>query len=287
MAQTGFVPAPRAANRPELSAFLRAMRERVRPRDVGLPEFGRRRTPGLRRQEVAQLAAVSIDWYIRLEQGRVGVPGTAVLDAVAQALRLSEAERHHLHLIARGEAPPARHVPAPASQSLRKLLESMPVTPAWIVDFRFDVLAHNAAAVALFGPGFAVGTNTAEPLFVDPGARDFQLDWDRIAREHVGNLRADLARHPDDPRLLSLITGLRRASSDFAAWWDDHTVQRRTNGTKRVLHPAAGVMTLNYDVLAVQDGSEQRLCVVTPADAHAEETLRSLVFQQAKLRAVN
>ncbi|XVV15524.1 helix-turn-helix transcriptional regulator [Actinoplanes sp. CA-131856] len=273
--------------RPELSAFLRAMRSRVRPADVGLPETGPRRTPGLRRQEVAQLAAVSIDWYIRLEQGRVGVPGAAVLDALAQALKLTEAERHHLHLIARGEAPPSRHVPAPASESLRALLHSMPTTPAWILDFRFDVLAHNAAAVALFGPGFAVGTNTAEPLFLDPGARAFQLDWTRIAREHVGNLRANLARHPGDPRLRSLIDGLRRQSPEFAGWWDDQTVQERTNGTKRVLHPTGGVMTVRYDVLAVQDGSEQRLSVITPADAQAENTLRALVYPRNGLRAVN
>jgi PAS domain-containing protein len=263
------------------------MRSRVRPEDVGLPEMGRRRTPGLRRQEVAQLAAVSIDWYIRLEQGRVGVPGTAVLDAVAQALKLSEAERHHLHLIARGEVPPPRHVPASASQSLRALLHSMPTVPAWILDFRFDVLAHNAAAVALFGPGFAAGTNTAEPLFLDPGSRDFQLDWTRIAREHVGNLRANLTRHPDDPRLKALVGELRRKSNDFAAWWDDQTVEERTNGTKRVLHPTVGIMTLRYDVLAVQDGSQQRLSVITPADANAESALRSLIFQQNRLRAVN
>jgi PAS domain-containing protein len=262
------------------------MRARVHPEDVGLPDVGRRRTPGLRRQEVAQLAAVSIDWYIRLEQGRVGVPGSAVLDAVAQALALSEAERHHLHLIARGEAPPARHVPAPASESLQALLHSMPMTPAWIVDFRFDVLAHNAAAVALFGPGFAVATNTAQPLFLDPGARDFQLDWTRIAREHVGNLRANLARHPDDPRLRSLVGELRQKSPDFATWWDDQTVQERTNGTKRILHPLGGVMTLRYDVLAVQDGSEQRLSVVTPADAQAEDVLRSIVSQHSGLRVV-
>jgi transcriptional regulator with XRE-family HTH domain len=281
------MPAPRATNRPELSAFLRVMRARVRPEDVGLPELSRRRTPGLRRQEVAQLAAVSIDWYIRLEQGRVGVPGTAVLDAVAQALKLSEAERHHLHLIARGEAPPPRHVPAPASESLRTLLHSMPTTPAWILDFRFDVLAHNASAVALLGPGFTVGTNTAEPLFLDPGARDFQLDWTRIAREHVGNLRANLTRHPADPRLKALVSDLRRTSTEFATWWDDQTVQERTNGTKRILHPTAGVMTLRYDVLAVQDGSDQRLSVITPADTDAENALRSLIFQDHGLRAVN
>lgn len=281
------MPAPRAANRLELSAFLRAMRARVRPEDVGLPDLGRRRTPGLRRQEVAQLAAVSIDWYIRLEQGRVGVPGTAVLDAVAQALRLSEAERHHLHLIARGDAPPPRHVPASASPSLRALLHSMPAVPAWILDFRFDVLAHNAAAVALFGPDFAVGTNTAEPFFLDPNVRDFQLDWIRIAREFVGNLRANLTRHPGDPRLTALVGELRRKSSDFATWWDDQTVEERTNGTKRVLHPTAGIMTLRYDVLAVQDGSQQRLSVITPADANAESALRSLIFRQNRLRAVS
>ncbi|GAA1583248.1 helix-turn-helix transcriptional regulator [Actinoplanes couchii] len=278
--------APRVTNRPELSAFLRAKRARLRPADAGLPELGRRRTPGLRRQEVAQLAAVSIDWYIRLEQGRVGVPGTAVLDAVAQALRLSEAERHHLHLIARGEAPPARHVPAPASESLRVLLHSMTATPAWIVDFRFDVLAHNAAATALFGPGFAAGTNTAAPLFLDAGVRDFQLDWSRIAREHVGNLRANLIKHPDDPRLLALVADLRLRSAEFAAWWDDQTVQERVSGTKRILHPTAGVMTVRYDVLAVQDGSGQRLSVVTPADAAAETALRSLIFPATGLRAV-
>ncbi|GIE83108.1 transcriptional regulator [Actinoplanes philippinensis] len=281
------MPAPRATNRPELSAFLRAMRSRRRPADVGLPETDRRRTPGLRRQEVAQLAAVSIDWYIRLEQGRVGVPGAAVLDAVGQALRLSEAERHHLHLIARGEAPPPRHQPAPASESLQVMLHSMPATPAWILDFRFDVLAHNAAAAALFGPGFTPGVNTAEQLFLDPGSRDIQLDWTRIAREYVGNLRANLARHPGDPRLTALVGDLRRGSSDFAAWWDDHTVQERTNGTKRILHPTAGILTLRYDVLAVQDGSGQRLSVVTPADTHAETALRTLIFPPAGLRAVN
>ncbi|MDQ0365208.1 helix-turn-helix transcriptional regulator [Catenuloplanes indicus] len=280
------MPSPRSASRPELSAFLRAMRSRVRPADVGLREFGRRRTPGLRRQEVAELAAVSIDWYIRLEQGRVGVPGAAVLDAVAQALKLSETERHHLHLIARGEAPPGRHVPAPASESLRTMLHSMPMTPAWIVDLRFDILAHNAAAAAFFGPGFGVGKNATLPLFLDPGAREFQLDWSRIAREHVGNLRANLARHPGDPRLLELVTELRRQSGDFAAWWDDQTVQERTNGTKRILHPTGGVVHVRYDVLAVQDGSEQRLSVITPADAQAENALRAIVFAQSGLRAV-
>ena len=244
------------------------MRARVRPEVVGLPDVGRRRTPGLRRQEVAQLAAISID--VRLEQGRVGVPGAAVLDAVSRALALSEAERQHLHLIDRGEAPPPRHMPA---------------TPAWIRDFRFDVLAHNVAAVALFGSGFAAGVNTAKSLFLDRGARDFQLDWTRIAREHVGNLRVNLVQ-PNDSRLRSLVGELRQESPDFATWWDDQTVQERTNGTKRILHPIGGVMTLRYDVLAVQDGSEQRLSVVTPADTQADDVLRSLISRHRGLRVV-
>ncbi|GAB6897658.1 helix-turn-helix transcriptional regulator [Kineosporia succinea] len=263
-----------------------AMRARLRPEDVGLPPAARRRTPGLRRQEVAQLAAVSIDWYIRLEQGRVGVPGTAVLDAVAQALALSEAERHHLHLIARGEAPPPTPVPAPVSDSLRTLLHGLPTTPAWILDHRFDVLAHNAASNALFGPGFTVGVNSAEQLFLDPGARDFQLDWPRIARENVGNLRANLARHPSDPRLSALIEKLRSGSADFAQWWDDQTVGERTHGTKRLRHPAVGVITVRYDVLAVQDGSGQRLSVVTPADTHAQDAFLTILARGPGLRVV-
>jgi transcriptional regulator with XRE-family HTH domain len=280
------VTVPRSKSKPELSAFLMAMRARLKPEDAGLPAFGRRRTPGLRRQEVAQLAAVSIDWYIRLEQGRVGVPGTAVLDAVAQALVLSEAERHHLHLIARGEAPPARHVPSPVSESLQALLHSMPMTPAFIFDLRFDVLAYNAATTAFFGPDFTTSVNTAQQIFLDPAARDFQLDWSRIAHETLGNLRANLARHPDDPRLNAVITGLRQNSPDFAQGWDDQTVQERTSGTKRVHHPVGGIMTMRYDVLAVQDGSGQRLQAITPADAQAEEALRAIISQGSGLRVV-
>ncbi|NUS14501.1 MAG: helix-turn-helix domain-containing protein [Streptomyces sp.] len=266
--------------RPELAQFLRAMRARLTPRDVDLPDVGRRRTPGLRRQEVAQLAAVSIDWYIRLEQGRVGVPGAAVLDAVAGALRLSPAERQHLHLVARGEAPPAAYVPAPVTASLRALLDGMPLTPAYVVDFRMDVLARNAAAAALFGEDFGTGEagNTAWLMFSPSSKlRAAQLDWERIARETVGNLRANRARHPDDPRLAELVAELHRISPEFAGWWDDHTVRTRSHGTKRLRHPAAGELTVRYDVLATCDGSEQYLVAVTPADAPAEHALRRLV----------
>ncbi|MER5529439.1 helix-turn-helix transcriptional regulator [Streptomyces sp. NPDC002677] len=271
----------RAPKRAELGEFLRAMRARLRPEDVGLPELGRRRTPGLRRQEVAQLAAVSIDWYIRLEQGRVGTPGAAVLDAVAQALRLSPSERHHLHLLARDETPVTRHLSAPVGDSLRVLLAGMPLLPAYVVDFRFDVLAHNAAATALFGADFGtageITGNTARVLFLEPGMRAVQLDWARVARETVGNLRANLARHPDDPRLREVIAELRGRSTEFTAWWDDHTVQQRAHGRKRLRHPVVGELAVCYDTLATLDDSDQCLIAVTPADLAAEAALRRLM----------
>lgn len=266
----------------ELAQFLRAMRGRLLPQDVGLPDVGRRRTPGLRRQEVAQLAAVSVDWYIRLEQGRVGMPGTGVLDALAGALRLSPAERQHLHVIARGQAPVARHVSLPVGASLRVMLDGMPLLPAYIVDFRLDILAHNNAAAALFGEDFGTGDagNAARLLFLQTRMRAMQLDWAHVARETVGNLRATLARRSDDARLRELIAELRAGSTEFAAWWDDHTVKQRAHGTKRIRHPVVGELTVRYDTLATLQGAEHSMIVVTPADAAAERCLRELMVNR-------
>ncbi|MBO1414245.1 helix-turn-helix transcriptional regulator [Streptomyces sp. FH025] len=269
--------------RTDLAEFLRAVRARLQPSQVGLPEGGRRRTPGLRRQEVAQLAAVSVEWYVRLEQGRVGTPGAAVLDALARALRLSPSERRHLHLIGRGEAPAGPQVCAPIHDSLRVLLDGMPLLPGYVMDFRLDVLAHNAAAAALFGADFGTGgaDNIARLLFLSPRMRESQLDWERVARETVGNLRANLAAHRDDARLLALIAELRDGSPEFATWWHDHTVQERAHGTKRVRHPVAGELALCYDVLATLEGSGQRLVAVTPVDPASDRALRTLMADHA------
>lgn len=269
---------------PEFAAFLRAMRARLTPADVGLPTGERRRLPGLRRQEVAQLAAVSIDWYIRLEQGRVGAPGSAVLDALADALLLSELERRHLHLIARGESPAPRHRPAPLSASLRVLLAGMPLLPAYVIDFRFDVLARNEAAAAVFGSGFGTGmaANLARLVFLDPATRRMQLDWDRVARETVGNLRANLARHRGDARLGELVTELRDGSPEFDGWWQDHAVLERNHGRKRIRHPIGGELVLGYDMLAFLDDSDQRLFVLTPADAATERALRTIIGRHSR-----
>ncbi|NUR61042.1 MAG: helix-turn-helix domain-containing protein [Catenulispora sp.] len=273
----------RAATRQQtLGEFLVAMRGRLTPEDVGLRTTGRRRTPGLRRQEVAELAAVSIDWYIRLEQGRVGAPGTGVLDAIGEALRLSPAEREYLHLTARGETPPRRLPPgrgAEVAGSLRAVLDGMPLLPAYVIDHCFDVLAHNAAATAMFGDGFGSGLagNTALLLFLGPESRRTQLSWEQVARETVGALRANRARYPHDPRLQQVVETLRARSPEFAGWWEDHTVGERTRGVKLVLHPVAGLMTVAYDVLAAGGEDEQRIVVLTPVDASTEERLRSLV----------
>jgi len=207
----------------------------------------------------------------------------AVLDALARALRLSPAERHHLHLIARGQVPLAPHVPAPVSDSLLILLDGMPLLPAYVIDFRLDILARNSAAAALFGEGFGAGelANAAHLLFLAPRMRRMQRDWARVAREMVGNLRANLARHHDDVRLRTLIAELGERSSEFAAWWQDHTVQQRAHGAKRIVHPAVGELTVCYDALATQEGSDQCLIVVTPADSAAEQSLRTLVAGRA------
>ncbi|RAJ32068.1 helix-turn-helix protein [Kitasatospora sp. SolWspMP-SS2h] len=272
---TEHAPSPQA----ELAAFLRAKRARRQPEDVGLPRGPRRRTPGLRRQEVAQLAAVSVEWYVRLEQGRVGTPGGAVLDALAEALRLTPDEHRHLHLIARRETPvpPAPRAPqGPVRDSLRQLLDGIPLFPAYVTDHRLDVLAHNAAARALFGPAFGTGAsdNTARMLFLDPAARTTQLDWARVARETVGHLRTATARRPDDPRLAALLAELRSHSAEFTLWWDDHTVLDRATGTKRVRHAEVGDLRLHYDILTT---GHHRLFTLTPADPATDRALRHLV----------
>lgn len=281
------------------------MRARISPEDVGLPRHGTgtRRTPGLRRQEVAQLAAVSIDWYIRVEQGRAGTPSTAVLDAIADALRLSPAERDHLHLLARDDKPRPRRNPAPAQipPSINYLLRGMPLIPAYVVDFRFDIQARNDAAAAVFGEDFgsAAFPNAAAILFENPGMRAVQLDWTRIARETVGNLRANHARHRDDERLRTLIDRLRAVDEDFARWWEDRTVEERQHGMKRLRHPEVGDLTLSYDYLSIGSSvghsvggdigvdatPDLKLVTVTPADAVSEQGVRTLITRHTHRRA--
>jgi transcriptional regulator with XRE-family HTH domain len=266
------------AAREELREFLRSRRARVRPDEVGLPVgAGPRRVPGLRREELALLAGVSVDYYTRLEQGRdVNVSGE-VLDAVASALRLDEVERAHLRQLAqparerrRRTAPPPQRVRA----GVRQLLDGMS-TPAFVIGRRSDILATNRLARALLTDFDALPPeerNHARWVLLDPEARERYADWERVARDGVAALRVQAARHPEDPQLAALVGELTMRSPEFATWWAEHDVRVLSHGTKRYRHPVVGELTLSYEALPLIDDPDQVLYLysVEPASPSAE-----------------
>ncbi|MFI7385927.1 helix-turn-helix transcriptional regulator [Streptomyces sp. NPDC049813] len=268
----------------DIGDFLRSRRARIRPGDVGLPGHGRRRVPGLRREEVAQLAGVSVDYYIRLEQGRGSSVSDAVLDAVARVLRLDETERTYLRAVAR-PAPGGRRAQdgrAPAPQvraGLRLLLDTIDRAPAFVLGRRMDVLAWNALGDALLGFSALAPEerNMPRQVFLAPAARELYPQWPAVAAETVAYLRLDAGAHPRDPRLASLIGELSLASEDFRRLWADHQVRAKTYGTKRMRHPVAGDLVLPYETLSVAGDSDQALVVYTPEPGSVtEERLRLL-----------
>jgi transcriptional regulator with XRE-family HTH domain len=257
----------RATSRAELATFLRSRRERLRPSDVGLPDGGRRRTPGLRRQEVAQLAGMSVDYYIRLEQGRGPQPSRQVLSAMARALMLTADEREYLFRIAGHNPPlvagPNRDVPA----GIWHLLNLLQDTPAYVLDAKYEVLAWNRLAVHFIGDLSALpprDRNIIRWLFQQP---DDDLHWTeessvRFAEACVADLRAAQARYPADPGIRELVTELLGTSPRFAAMWAEHHVQVRRGITKRMEHPLVGHLELECQLLHLQD-SDQRLVIYT------------------------
>ncbi|MEV6331319.1 helix-turn-helix transcriptional regulator [Streptomyces sp. NPDC051909] len=255
-------------DRRELADFLRRSRERVRPQDAGLPAGPRRRTPGLRREEVAHLAGMSADYYIRLEQARGPQPSPQMLAALARALRLSTDERDHLHLLA-GHRPPAGpaagdHV-APA---LLHLLDQLIGTPAQILNDLGDVLAQNLMARALLGGVCTVsehGRNVVWRWFTDPDARTAYPpeQHEHYSRLHVADLRAAYGRRGGDQAVTRLVERLRAASEEFAELWPRHEVAVRRLSRMRVLHPVVGLLDLDCQVLLAPEG-EQRLVIYTP-----------------------
>ncbi|MCG6495301.1 helix-turn-helix domain-containing protein [Kitasatospora sp. A2-31] len=272
-----------------LSEFLRTRRARLRPEDVDLPEFGgRRRVAGLRREELAQLAGVSVDYYTRLEQGRVGNPSDAVLDAVARSLRLDPDEARHLHRLARprpaGRAaaePPAPRGPQPVRPMLARLLEQLHDTPAMVMGRRMDVLAWNPAATALFGDYAALAPaerNIARITFLDPASRELYADWAACARENVAFLHLEAGRRPEDRRLAALIGELSMRSEEFRRWWAEHPVRDKTSGRKCFHHPLVGRLDLAYDTLRPTDDPDQAL-ITYAADpgSPSDDALRMLL----------
>ncbi|NYI05332.1 helix-turn-helix transcriptional regulator [Allostreptomyces psammosilenae] len=235
-----------------LGAFLRARRGRVTPESVGLTVGRRRRVRGLRREELAQLAGISVDYYVRLEQGRATQPSAEVLDALARALRLDAAERGHLATLAgagRGPAPRAR-----VSPLLRRLLDSMEGFPAFVTNHRLDVVAWNDLGAELVGgldrPGRR-DRNNARYLFLDPASRSVFPEWEDRAAESVGQLRVSAGRYPDDTELAALITELSARSAEFRRIWTSGEVVMCGAGRKRLRHPVAGLLTLDYETMHI------------------------------------
>ncbi|MGO4420853.1 helix-turn-helix transcriptional regulator [Streptomyces sp. NPDC000941] len=252
-------------DRTQLADFLRRCRTRLSPADVGLGPGARRRTPGLRREEVAQLTGMSTDYYTRLEQARGPRPSRQMLTALARALRLTDDERDHLfHLV--GEEPPRdRSSSGHVRPGLLLVLDRLYDTPAMVINDWGEVLAQNPMAAALSGdisarpPG---QRNMIRRYFTDPDARRIcpPEDQEEHARNHVANLRAVLAARPDDPEPAALVAELRAASQEFAALWEAHEVAVRRSAVKRFLHPVVGLLELECEVLLSSEHA-QRLIV--------------------------
>lgn len=266
----------------ELREFLRSRRARITPEEAGLPpQPGTRRVPGLRREEVAHLAGVSVDYYVRLERGRGANVSEAVLDAVARALALNETERSHLFALARPTR--ARRRPMPPQRvrpGLYRILDTLTDTPALVLGHRTDVLASNRLARALYTDFEALPhreRNMARFIFLDEAARDLYVDWERSARGTVASLHLYAGSHPQDPRLAELIGELSLRDPDFRRWWADHDVLRRTYGSKRYRHPLVGELILDYEALHPTGDQDQTLGIHTAEPGSpSEHALRLL-----------
>ncbi|HEX3804295.1 MAG TPA: helix-turn-helix transcriptional regulator [Solirubrobacteraceae bacterium] len=237
----------------EVTEFLRSRRARITPKQAGLPSYGERRVPGLRREEVAALAGVSLEYYKRLERGNLGGVSDGVLEALARALQLSEAERAHLFDLARAAHPVASTRIRPIGQRVRpEVLRLLDVinAPAVVRNARLDYLAVNALGRALYAPLFdgpEQPANSARFTFLDPAAVDFYVDWDRIADELVASLRWEAGAHACDRALQELIGELSTRSEEFGRRWAAHNVGFHTTGVKRIRHPVVGEVTIGYE----------------------------------------
>ncbi|MFJ2241412.1 helix-turn-helix domain-containing protein [Streptomyces sp. NPDC087859] len=271
-----------------LGAFLRARRAQLDPRECGLPPTdSARRVTGLRREEVAALAAISVDYYTRLEQGRVRA-SASVLSTLARALRLDEDQQRYLYELA-GRAdkrPRRRRAPQRLRPAMRRLLDQLTHTPALVLGKRLDILAWNQAAAALYTDFAALPAdqrNYLRLLFTDPAIRELHPDWEHDARDAVAALRLEAAADTGDPELARLVGELSVRDADFRTWWAEHQVSSAAYGTKRYRHPLVGDLTLDCDTWASPDGSGQRLMVLTAeTGSRSHDALRILASWTAE-----
>jgi transcriptional regulator with XRE-family HTH domain len=268
---------PRAEHRSQVRDFLVSRRERITPEQAGLPAYGggHRRVKGLRREEVALLAGVSIDYYVRMERGNLAGASEAVLDGVAAALQLDEAEREHLSALARAASSTPRRA-RPATTTVRpviqQVLDAITDAPAWIRNARHDILAMNTLAQVLYSPVLASAVagptskrpaNTTRFIYLDPAARDFFIDYDRMAQDAAAMLRLEAGRNPYDADLHALVGELSTQSELFRRHWASNNVKFHRSGRKRLRHPAVGKLDLNFEGMELSSDAELRLNIYT------------------------
>ncbi|MEU3985367.1 helix-turn-helix transcriptional regulator [Streptomyces sp. NPDC026672] len=273
-------------NRDAVSAFLRSRRERITPEQAGLPTYGQRRVPGLRRGEVATLAGVSVEYYTRLERGNLRGVSDGVLDALAQALRLDDTERMYLYDLARaaGPAPGARARRREARPAVRpsvaRIVEGMPGLPAYVMNNRLDALAANPLGRALYAELYADPTcrgNVARFAFFNPAARRFYTDWERMARFAVGALRIEAGKQPYDRELSNLIGELSTRSDAFRVMWGSQDVHVFRDSTKRLNHPVVGDLELDQETMSLPDESGLSVVVYSAAPGTPAEDALALL----------
>ncbi|WP_089104267.1 helix-turn-helix transcriptional regulator [Streptomyces hyaluromycini] len=269
----------------EVREFLSTRRARITPEQAGLPVYGgNRRVAGLRREEVALLAGMSVDYYIRLERGNLTGASDSVLDSLAQALQLDEAERTHLYDLARAATPSGRRPTVTASRvrpTILRLLDSMTDVPAYVRNARFDILAANTLGRALYAPVFDSPlfarrgpVNSARFMFLDPASREFWTDWEKGADDAVAFLRTETGRAPHDKALTDLIGELTTKSDDFVRRWARHDVKFHRSGVKNLHHPLVGDLALPYEAMDLPADPGLRLNFYTPEpDSREREAL--------------
>jgi transcriptional regulator with XRE-family HTH domain len=259
----------------EIAEFLTSRRARITPERAGLPSYGQRRVPGLRREEVASLAGMSVEYYKRLERGNVSGVSELVLEGLARALQLDEAERAHLFDLARAASPVAPKRARPVKTRIRPVVQQILDridAPATVHNGRLEYVGANALGRALYAPVWESReqpVNSARFTFLDPAAADFYPEWDRVASELVAHLRSEAGRNPYDRQLSDLIGELSTRSDEFRVRWAAHNVRFHRTGTKRIHHPVVGELDLSYESmdLSADDGLSVAIFTAEPGSA--------------------
>ena len=271
-----------------LGTYLKDRRAKLDPTAFGFP-LKRRRTPGLRREEVAQRPNVSATWYTWLEQGRGGAPSADVLDRIARAMMLTDVEREHLFLLGLGRPPEVRyHAPEGISPRLQRVLDTLEYSPAFIRTATWDVIAWNRAAAAVLTDYSTLPDgqrNVLRMMFRDSRVRAAQPNWQSVARYVVASFRADVARAGAARNVQSLVDELCATSPEFAAMWRDNDVRTHGDGVKRLRHPVLGPIALEYSAFAVDGRPDLQMIVYNPATSVDQEQIRSLIARTSAIAA--